>query len=89
MAYSTKLLNKRIANVGNVKITFSDDSEVTHSITSIDSGDASTSGTWYDQNSTRTPTTVEALGQSWKVDELPGEIDYGHGVIGQITNAPT
>jgi len=86
MANSTKLHNSRVANIGSVKITSSDNSEISHTITSLDTGDASSSGTFFDQNSSRTPTQVDALGQSWKVNELPGTVNYGSGVTGQIRN---
>lgn len=44
------------------------------------------SGTFFDQNSSRTPVQIDALGQSWKVSELPGTINYSESEIGVISN---
>lgn len=89
MANNIKFMNLRVANIGQVKYTFNDNTEVTHNITSLDSGDAATSGTWFAQNSPKVPVTIEALEQSWNIAELPAEVKYPDDQIGQLTHEET
>lgn len=88
MSYSTKIVNLGFANIGNVKITFNDNSYQTRSIISIDSGaaDSPSVGTYFDQDSNRTPIEIEVLDNKWSISDLPAEIQYPNENIGEITN---
>lgn len=89
MAKNTKFINRRYP-IGDVKITFDDDTDVTHTINQIDVGDPTSVGTWFDQNSNRSPVTIEALVQSWKISELPAQVTYpDSGEMGMLTYEET
>jgi len=87
MPNDTKLMNLKYANIGDVKITFDDNTQVTQNIDSIISGDSSDSsvGLYFDQNSSRNPVTVEALDGKWNISDLPVNINYPDGENGAIS----
>ncbi|MBS1552324.1 MAG: hypothetical protein JST15_09695 [Bacteroidetes bacterium] len=91
MGNSTKLVNKYYANLGAVKITFNDSTTQTHTITSVDSGDGNSPsvGTYFDQNSSRSPVEIEALGSKWYVSQLPEDVTYPDDKVGELSNTTT
>ncbi|MGB3018492.1 MAG: hypothetical protein WBC65_11840 [Ignavibacteria bacterium] len=89
---ATKLVNKYYANLGDVKITFNDDSSETRTITNVDTGNGESAsvGTYFDQGSSRVPVEIEALGTKWVVSELPGEVTYPDEEVGEVSlTSPT
>ena len=88
MSKSTKFINKTYANIGNVTITFDDGSIVTHNINSVDTGDDhdSSVGTWFDENSSRTPVTISLLDGDWTIADLPAKATYPDGTVGNLTD---
>ncbi len=84
MSYSLKLINRKMP-VGDVTITFDDDSVVSQKIDTVDVGEKTSVGTFFSESATITPVEISALGQSWKYSDLPGDVTYPDSTIGKIT----
>lgn len=68
-------------------MTFNDNSEVTHNINQIDTGDSVSPevGTYFDNNSEKIPTSVNVLGNSYNLQNLPQPIGYPDDSMGSIS----
>ncbi len=82
--FNTVLRNREVANLGKVKFTFDDGSEVAKDIQTI--------GEFvFDENSTRQPIQIDALNQSWQVAAVSSagaagsQVNYPNGQIGHLT----
>ena len=83
----TKLMNTKYSNIGDVTVHFDDRASVTHNINQIDSGDwtSPSVGTYFDQDSSRTPVKITILGGTHDISDLPVAIDYTDSLSGKVS----
>ena len=81
MPTSTSIDNRRFANIGEVKVTFSDSTFEIRNINTLGETVFDTSG--------RTPVQIDALGQQFAISALPAPISYPSGPTGLITGPDT
>jgi hypothetical protein len=81
MLTTTLVRNQRYPNLGDVTITFDDNTRITKTITTLGETDF--------ESGAREPIAIEGLGQSWQVSQLPAPINYPDSSTGTQTIAST